>query len=505
MDSIFEQQRLYHEEIDRLQKAIIQERLVTGKTQKERVYSEHCMKKMLERISELSGRLLELYDDKTGKRDTEFKSLSGADEFSEFYGKLKGIRDYHRKHPGEVAKPMELDYKINRTEGADPVDVTYKELAHFSGEEMYGRFLDLHALHDLFVNLKGVFRVDYLEYITRFDRLFDIPRDIKTSASYRKYLDSLLEYLVEFYKRAFPLYNIDEDMKNVIIQFEQPWEEGSVPGWPKEQISGDENANEPVDVSQFSSATELQVLGLDRLKNALMAANLKCGGTLQQRAERLFSTKGLASTQLDKGLLASSKHTPKSRSVVEKELALKEAKVYRMAELLGAIRQTTRENAERKQSRTAAELEEEEADEVDTLVDGSDSDDEPSELLYNPKGLPLGWDGKPIPYWLYKLHGLNIKYDCEICGNYSYRGPKAFQRHFSEWRHAHGMRCLGIPNTAHFHNVTLINDALSLWAKLQSTKGSDRFKSAEEEEYEDSKGNVVNKKTFEDLKRQGLL
>jgi len=62
---------------------------------------------------------------------------------------------------------------------------------------------------------------------------------------------------------------------------------------------------------------------------------------------------------------------------------------------------------------------------------------------------------------LYKLHGLNISYNCEICGNYTYKGPKAFQRHFAEWRHAHGMRCLGIPNTAHFANVTRIEDAIS--------------------------------------------
>lgn len=68
---------------------------------------------------------------------------------------------------------------------------------------------------------------------------------------------------------------------------------------------------------------------------------------------------------------------------------------------------------------------------------------------------------QPIPYWLYKLHGLNINYNCEICGNYIYKGPKAFQRHFAEWRHAHGMRCLGIPNTAHFANVTQIEDALA--------------------------------------------
>jgi splicing factor 3A subunit 3 len=40
--------------------------------------------------------------------------------------------------------------------------------------------------------------------------------------------------------------------------------------------------------------------------------------------------------------------------------------------------------------------------------------------VYNPLKLPLGWDGKPIPYWLYKLHGLNMEFKCEICGNYRF-------------------------------------------------------------------------------------
>ncbi len=40
--------------------------------------------------------------------------------------------------------------------------------------------------------------------------------------------------------------------------------------------------------------------------------------------------------------------------------------------------------------------------------------------------------------------GLNIEYNCEICGNYKYYGPRAFDRHFSEWRHTHGLKCLGI-------------------------------------------------------------
>jgi len=119
--------------------------------------------------------------------------------------------------------------------------------------------------------------------------------------------------------------------------------------------------------------------------------------------------------------------------------------------------------------------------------------------------LPLGWDNKPIPYWLYKLHGLNIGYSCEICGNQVYKGPKTFQRHFTEWRHSHGMRCLGIPNTAHFANITKINDALELWRKMCSEKESSKWVADLDEQFEDSKGNVLTRRTFEDLKRQGLL
>ena len=75
------------------------------------------------------------------------------------------------------------------------------------------------------------------------------------------------------------------------------------------------------------------------------------------------------------------------------------------------------ENVERKQARTDAEREESDDEDVVEEVEEEPEDDIP----YNPKNLPLGWDGKPIPYWLYKLHGLNISYNCEICGNYTYK------------------------------------------------------------------------------------
>ncbi|TKR78350.1 hypothetical protein L596_019165 [Steinernema carpocapsae] len=40
----------------------------------------------------------------------------------------------------------------------------------------------------------------------------------------------------------------------------------------------------------------------------------------------------------------------------------------------------------------------------------------------------------------------NIFRRSEICGNQNYKGPNAFHKHFSEWRHSNGMRCLGIPS-----------------------------------------------------------
>lgn len=53
-------------------------------------------------------------------------------------------------------------------------------------------------------------------------------------------------------------------------------------------------------------------------------------------------------------------------------------------------RQLTHENVQRKQARTGEEREEEEEEQLSE----SESEDEDNEIIYNPKNLPLGWDGK---------------------------------------------------------------------------------------------------------------
>jgi hypothetical protein len=55
-----------------------------------------------------------------------------------------------------------------------------------------------------------------------------------------------------------------------------------------------EKAIEEFDLNQYNTVEELETLGLDYLKTVLQREGIKCGGTLRERAERLFSLKGLS-------------------------------------------------------------------------------------------------------------------------------------------------------------------------------------------------------------------
>ena len=86
------------------------------------------------------------------------------------------------------------------------------------------------------------------------------------------------------------------------------------------------------------------------------------------------------------------------------------------------------------------------------------------------------------------------------------------------------MRALGLPNTKHFHEITRIDDALSralafiqighsllrtasyaVAEKLKQEGRHEIFEQETMEELEDDEGNVYNRKTYDDLKKQGLI
>ncbi|KAL3314407.1 Splicing factor 3A subunit 3 [Cichlidogyrus casuarinus] len=494
METILEHQRKLHEESER----------VVVELTRELSYQPPS------HYFSIIAKIIELYEDEDGLRKADIQALSGPNEFDEFYKRLKMIKDFHHIHPGEISVPLSIEYDKFKELRENHLEAG-ATIIEFSDEEGYGRFLDLYEVYDKYINLKGIIKLDYLSYLRSFERLFEVARD-KKNQQYKEYLESLIIYLEGFLARAKPMVDLRSKIKSALEEFEEKWVNSLFPGWQKDSQPAISHSGAHLDLTAFTSSDELASLGLDRLKSALMAIGLKCGGTLEERANRLWATKGVPLNQLPPELFAGKAKVARETSQFterQKEIGATEASVYVLAKLVKEERDATVDNIQRKQARGPQEREEDDWDLEESAaiakVDGNGEGEDEDDVPYNPKNLPLGWDGKPIPYWLYKLHGLNMYYSCEICGNQTYRGPKAFQRHFSEWRHAHGMRCLGIPNTAHFAHITKIEDALALWQTIRQSKEKERWRPEIEEEMEDSAGNVVSRKTYEDLKRQGLL
>jgi hypothetical protein len=63
-------------------------------------------------------------------------------------------------------------------------------MVHFTDEEGFGRYLDLHEQHNMMINLYDIFqeRPPYLAYLTKFDKLAHIPKSRKQNNAYRKYV-----------------------------------------------------------------------------------------------------------------------------------------------------------------------------------------------------------------------------------------------------------------------------------------------------------------------------
>ncbi|CAG8521150.1 9836_t:CDS:2, partial [Dentiscutata heterogama] len=270
--------------------------------------------------------------------------------------------------------------------------------------------------------------LDYLTYLSEFDNFAEYPKENK-HGEYIKYLEDLRSYLESFFGRVKPLSNLEDIKETTRKSFHQQWESGKFPGWEK-QIGSDE------DKSLFCAACRKGYK-----KQTVFDAHLTSKKHI--KAANAMVEQGITSIdrETQEKLIKEAENERDSR---EREIAFIEALIRKYAEILGSQREDTKANVERKRALTDRER---------------------------------------------RLHGLGVEYPCEICGNYVYMGRKAFDRHFQEWRHAHGMRCLGIPNTRHFHEITLIEDAYALWEKLKSSGKTDEFKPDTMEEFEDQDGN----------------
>mmetsp|Transcript_15786 Transcript_15786/g.37727 ORF Transcript_15786/g.37727 Transcript_15786/m.37727 type:complete len:496 (+) Transcript_15786:200-1687(+) len=492
--TLLEQARMGHEEVEQGVAKIVKLLSTETKTHKQKLMQQHKVLKEVHNMQATARKLTQHYEDVDGSRKQEINSMSGAEVFGGFYGRMRELREYHRKFPNLYYEPEMPEQEVTL---ADDPEI----LGQFSGEEAFGRFLDLTAMHTKFINLKGTKAVPYEIYLSLFLDFAAVPANVKTKA-YRDYLASLKEYLSAYMTRALPLVDVE-----ALLQQGQDAAEGKpLSDGPEAPIV----LEREIEVDEMADMEALKALGLEALKAELMKLGLKCGGTLDDRANRLWATRGKSlRSQLDPSLLAGGggKAADKEKEKkLQKAIQVLECELIELGDALEDIIEQTKVQLQKKQSRTTEELQAEVDNEMgEEEPESEDSDEEGEKPIYNPKKVPLDWTGKPIPYWLYKLHGLNVEYKCEICGNFSYWGPRAFERHFQEWRHAHGMRCLKIPNSRAFHNITKIQDAIDLMDRLKNQQAAKEFDAQNQEEFEDAMGNVLSKKTYQDLLRQGLL
>ena len=417
-----------------------------------------------------------------------------------FYKELAEIKSFHQRYPNEPVENLERAYKKRSLGEGETATSEIDNM--FTGEEAFGKFLDLTTIHEQYLNLSGIKRLTYLQYLDAFDSftppLCSIKRPDKMTDQYFSYVGQLADYLESFMRRTRPLEDLDRLFTSFDADFDKVWNDNDIPGWKVEAAAP---GSGPTVEGIWCADCEKEFKNENVYKAHLTGK--KHIRAAEIRAARQTETGGDTSGSADRG--------PNTLRLKERAIAERENRVRRLAAAMSQERSDTRVNVERKQGMTERERQMEldalfaESSSAAPQTGDSDSDSDGDEKIYNPLKLPLAWDGKPIPFWLYKLHGLGVEFKCEICGNYVYMGRRAFDKHFNEARHIYGLKCLGITNTTLFREITGLEDALKLWDKIQRDKKKNKTDEGSVVQMEDAEGNVMPEKVYYDLQKQGLL
>ena len=504
----------------------------------DRLAHEHEAKRLIEEMKRQMQHTLALYTDDSSLMTQQLAAIEGDSTWTSFYDTLATLRLQANKLPPPIAPPP-----------ASHVAAT--ALPPFTVEESNGRHVDLHAQHVRYLELPFHPRVDYLTFLQTFTVFHTVSRERKAksfhSAAYAAYITQLAAYWRQFGQRLYPLVeweggvdseSVEGEMKR---EFEIEWRERRVKGWFEND--GDSGGTQHLDghPAKADAQKAAREESKEQVRSIVKQDPLYCRACKKQFAKQTVFDAHLkgrkhvkAQQEMDALSSASSSFSPTASAAptlpasvaahVQQmhDIALIEYCIQQYAQLMDTQLQATIAFQQHKLTLTPAELQQEIQHTLQSTTQpastalilsstaaanhGSpmDEDDLPPSLA-NPKHLPLGPDGKPIPYWVYKLQGLNQWFECEVCGDYKYRGPREYTEHFSGWRHAWGMKCIGVPNARELWGVVRIEEVKALWERMRLQEAGKGWKEEEEEEMEDSEGNVFNKKTFLELQRQGLI
>ena len=482
------------EEIDNLREAVVLTLKRKASDPKRSVIYDYQLKNLLQQIQSNSVDVLNIYKTSSSDMQNELNDiqLQGdniAGLFSKYYSEVKLNKDYNHRNGIEDMKAETIAAQHYLDTVFDPP----MPRPDFSEAEDEGRSVDLQPVYSLYVNLKAVQvpEIDsYLLFLRDIEKIYgsSLSHKLKHYKEYYEFYTQLGSYLVDFHRRIQPLNDTGPVYAKIEAEFEEKYDNKDIDNY------FDVNDNDKETETYFCEACQHEFTnhntyqshfkGKKHQKNASNVNNL------------LAKLDGPAETQ-NVAEAPNGKRTGKKTS--------RKYKLARSEYICVAYKELLEEEFENALNIVRYKQTAETGYDDNASIKSATEEEEDENKAYGSKNMPIGWDGKPIPMWVYKLHGLGVEHKCEICGNYSYWGRQAFEKHFTEWRHTYGMKCLKIPNTPHFREITSINDALVLHKKLLMEAKYQKFNADNEEEFEDSEGNVLKKRDYEDLKREGLL
>ncbi|CDO96467.1 unnamed protein product [Kluyveromyces dobzhanskii CBS 2104] len=387
------------------------------------------------------------------------------------------------------------DYEMfSRAQGTvsniiSPIGQAIELSKKFSREENFGMYLDLSEQFTKWLNiiksadLTMISFLRMLESFVTYQYLLEPSLD-RNSKEYERLLVELLKYYKSYYAKVHPLVDRDTISKSIKEGFDKYLSTGISNSQPE----GDGRRFSVLYDKWFNSQSEFDSFVSSADHNSVTPGN-------RRRLSREF-TFHFYSRLLSKEL-------QNTISLTERKLAFTDEELREDLEKLQTEYESPVYAANEHEDKPSHSGIGEEALDNDVL--------DPS----NPFNLPLGPDNFPVPRWLYKVQGLDVKYPCEICGNTLYHGRKDFEKHFQLRKHAEGLKSLGIIPSSAFKDISTVAEARELWITLQaksSSKTSDiRSRNSDSKqlemvlEAEDEEGNVMSVEVYDELKKQGLL
>ena len=360
--SVLEDIRSGHEELEVCHRVLLDELSRHPRSKRQIVFQDHKLHHIATQARKRARILVDLHADKHGLLAAECAELQDRRaRFPRFYRELQAINSYHSGQDRNLNLPRQEgeQQSMGNSLNSDNYDIfadlgipsSGRELVDFSGEEFFGRFLDMHALFTRYLNLPGSTPdLRYEDFVKRV--FFDFscfPASTKSQRRYRDYVSDLLAYLESFLARTRPLHDHSLWTAEQTRAFDAAWSKGEVRWWegrtPSIEGAGKASKGDKaeasdtavtttaipdagaVDVATCKNALQLEKLGLDKLKAELLSRGCKCGGTLADRAERLFLVRNMSKDEIPAKFRAKKKRNKRRQRGAGDGVAAKSAGV----------------------------------------------------------------------------------------------------------------------------------------------------------------------------------